>query len=196
MDKTFPRDISGSLPGNSPGNSPGNFRRDFRNRDARSWHGDIPMGHKYTMGVAGEEFFKRLRDKGEISATLHQGNDTPSLPPRLFDADTFAPVDKWLNVGPGGTVETFTVYGEAGMGRVSGVSGVGDEDGDDGEDDKEQRILAMIRVDGADGGLVHWIGGCDADEVEIGMRVKAVIEPKQKRTGALSDIRHFTPFSG
>ncbi len=150
------------------------FPRDFRNVDARSWHGDIPMGHKYTMGVAGEEFFKHLRDKGEISATLHEGNDTPTLPPRLFDTDTFAPVDKWVKVGPGGTVETFTVYGE-------------------GADGKDQRVLAMIRVDGADGGLVHWIGGCDADEVEIGMRVKAVIEPKKKRTGALSDIRHFAP---
>lgn len=152
---------------------PRNFRRDFRNSDARSWHGDIPMAHKYTMGVAGEEFFTRLRDRGEISATLHEGNDTPTLPPRLFDTDTFAPVDKWVKVGPGGTVDTFTVYGE----------------GDD------QRVLAMISVDGADGGLVHWIGGCDADEVEIGMRVKAVVEPKKKRTGALSDIRHFAPSS-
>jgi uncharacterized OB-fold protein len=150
------------------------FPRDFRNVDARAWHGDIPMGHKYTMGVAGEEFYKRLRDKGEITATLHEGNDTPTLPPRLFDTDTFAPVDKWVKVGPGGTVETFTVYGE-------GVEG------------KDQRVLAVIRVDGADGGLVHWIGGCDADEVEIGMDVRAVFEPKEKRTGALSDIRHFAP---
>lgn len=150
------------------------FRRDFRNSDARSWHGNIPMEHKYTMGVAGEKFFKRLRDKGEISATLHQGNDTPTLPPRLFDTDTFAPVDKWVKVGPGGTVDTFTVYGEGG-------------------EDRQQRVLAVIRVDGADGGLVHWIGGCDAGEVEIGMRVKAVFEPKKKRTGALSDIRHFAP---
>jgi len=147
------------------------FPRDFRNVDARAWHGNIPMGHKYTMGVAGEEFFKRLRDKGEISATLHEGNDTPTLPPRLFDTDTFAAVDKWVKVGPGGTVETFTVYGGG----------------------KEQRVLAVIRVDGADGGLVHWVGDCDADDVHIGMRVKAVIEPKKKRTGGLSDIRHFAP---
>lgn len=172
MDKTFPR------------SSPGTFRRDFRNRDARAWHGDIPMRHKYTMGVAGEEFFKRLRDKGEISATLHQGNDTPTLPPRLFDTDTFAPVDKWVKVGPGGTVETFTVYGDGGS------------EGGEGGEDRQLRVLAVIRIDGADGGLVHWIGGCDADEVEIGMRVEAVFEPEKKRTGALNDIRHFAPARG
>ena len=150
------------------------FPRDLRNVDARSWHGNIPMGHKYTMGVAGEQFFKRLRDKGEIAATLHQGNDTPTLPPSLYDADTLAPVDKWVKVGPGGTIDTFTVYGEG----------------------KQQRVLAMVRVDGAEGGLIHWIGGCNADDVEIGMRVKAVFEPKAKRTGALSDIRHFAPARG
>ncbi len=147
------------------------FPRDFRNVDARAWHGNIPMGHKYTMGVAGEEFFTRLRDKGHITATLHEGNDVPVLPPRLYDTDTLAPVDKWVRVGPGGSVDTFTVYGEG----------------------KDQRVLALIRVDGADGGLVHWIGECAAGDVEIGMRVKAVFEPKSKRTGALSDIRHFKP---
>ena len=81
-------------------------------------------------------------------------------------------LEGWPSAG-GGTVDTFTVYGE----------------GDD------RRVLALVRVDGADGGLVHWIGGCDAEEVEIGMRVKAVVEPKGKRTGGLSDIRHFAPDS-
>lgn len=147
------------------------FPRDLRNVRARSWHGNIPMGHKYTMGVAGEEFFRRLRDKGEIAATLHEGADTPTLPPSLYDPETFAPIAKWVKVGPGGTVDTFTVYGEG----------------------KQRRVLALVHLDGADGGLVHWIGDCDPAEVSVGMRVKAVFEPKSKRTGALSDIRHFAP---
>lgn len=147
------------------------FPRDIRNVDAKSWHGNIPMGHKYTMGVAGEEFFKRLRDKGEIAATLHEGADSPTLPPSLFDPETFAPVKKWVKVGPGGTVDTFTVYG----------------------DGNDRKVLALIRLDGAEGGLLHWIGGCDPDDVEIGMRVKAVLEGKKNRTGALRDIRHFKP---
>lgn len=147
------------------------FPRDLRNVGARSWHGNIPMGHKYTMGVAGEEFFRRLRDKGEIAATLHEGADTPTLPPSLHDPETFAPVARWVKVGPTGTVDTFTVYGEG----------------------KQRRVLALLRIDGAAGGLVHWIGGCDPAEVAIGMRVKAVFESKRKRTGALGDIRHFAP---
>ena len=57
----------------------------------------------------------------------------------------------------------------------------------------DERVLALVRLDGADGGLVHWIGGCKPADVEIGMRVKAVLEPKSKRKGGLSDIRHFAP---
>ncbi len=150
------------------------FPRDFRNVDARSWHGNIPMGHKYTMGVAGEEFFKRLRDKGEISATLHEGNDTPTLPPRLFDTDTFAPVDKWVKVGPGGTVETFTVYGEG----------------------KEQRILAVISVDDlrqtlyreAQLALRAVIGARDLDDFlaakdAVGREVEEILRERAKALG-------------
>lgn len=146
------------------------FRRDARNVAARAWRGNIPMGHKYTMGVAGEEFFTRLRDKGEIAATQHE-DGPPTLPPSLFDPETFAPIEKWVKVGPGGTVDTFTVYGK----------------------DDDPRVLALVRVDGAEGGLVHFIGDCDPDDVHIGMRVKAVFAAKKDRTGALTDIRHFAP---
>ena len=83
------------------------FPRDRRNADARSWHGNIPMGHKYTMGVAGAEFFKRLRDKGEITATLHKGADTPSLPPRLYDPETFAPIDEPSLTGDDGCIRIY-----------------------------------------------------------------------------------------
>ena len=151
------------------------FRRAFRNVDARSWHGNIPMGHKYTMGVAGERFFQHLREHGEITASVHEGSDTPLLPPRLYHPDTFARLNEWVTVGPEGTVDTFTVL----------------EEGRRGEPYDAPRVLALVRIDGAEGGLVHWIGGCDPADVTIGMRVRAVLE--EERRGSMNDIRHFEP---
>ncbi len=151
------------------------FPREFRNVDAGSWHGGIPMGHRYTMGVAGERFFQHLKEHGELTATVHEGSDTAVLPPRLYHTDTFAPVSEWVTVGPEGTVDTFTVLEEARRGEPYDVP----------------RVLALVHIDGAEGGLVHWISGCDPADVTIGMRVRAVFEAE--RSGGLSDIRHFEP---
>jgi len=52
-------------------------------------------------------------------------------------------------------------------------------------------VERAVRVDGAEGGLVHWIGGCDPADITIGMRVRAVFE--EDRTGGMTDIRHFEP---
>ena len=151
------------------------FPREPRNVDARSWHGGIPMGHRYTMGVAGERFFQHLKEHGEITATIHEGSETAVLPPRVYNTDTFAPISEWVPVGPEGTVETFTVVRKDRL----------------GEKYESPRVLALVRVDGAAGGLMHWIGGCQPSEVRIGMRVRAVFE--EERSGGMTDIRHFEP---
>ena len=151
------------------------FPSEFRNVAARAWHGNIPIGHKYTMGVAGERFFQHLKEHGELTATVHEGSDVAVLPPRLYHTDTFAPINEWVTVGPEGTVDTFTVL----------------EEDRRGEPYDAPRVLALVRIDGAEGGLVHWIGGCDPADVTIGMRVRAVFEAE--RSGGLTDIRHFEP---
>lgn len=156
------------------------FPRDFRNVDVQSWKGDIPIGHTYTLGVAGDVFFRKLRDSGQITASVHEETGVTYVPPRIYCPQTFDPVKKYAKVGPEGTIDTFTLVGR----------------GRDGKPLDEPRILAMIRFDGAEGGLLHWVGGCKPEQVQIGMRVKAVFEPKRKRTGQLSDIRHFAPAGG
>jgi len=34
--------------------------------DLRTWPGEFPVSHLYTMGVAGERFFRQLKDGGRI----------------------------------------------------------------------------------------------------------------------------------
>ena len=158
----------------SEGNS---FPREQRNVDISIWLGDIPIGHKYTMGVAGDVFFRKLRDAGQLTASVYEGSDTAYLPPQINCSETFAPVKRYKKVGPNGTIDTFTIVHR----------------GRDGQALEQPRALAMIKVDGAEGGILHWIGGCPPEKVHIGMRVKAIFEPKSKRKGCLSDIRHFAP---
>ena len=46
-------------------------------------------------------------------------------------------------------------------------------------------------MDGADTGLVHFIGGIDPERLKTGMKVQAVF--KEERVGSILDIEHFKP---
>ncbi len=52
-------------------------------------------------------------------------------------------------------------------------------------------VYGVIKMDGADTGLVHLIDGVDPDKVKVGMRVEAVIA--KEREGTILDIKHFRP---
>ncbi|MGN6781766.1 MAG: Zn-ribbon domain-containing OB-fold protein [Marmoricola sp.] len=54
-------------------------------------------------------------------------------------------------------------------------------------------VSAYVLLDGADIAFLHLILGCDADEVRMGMRVRAVWKPEDERTYSLENISHFEP---
>jgi uncharacterized protein len=80
-----------------------------------------------------------------------------------------------VEIGPYGTVETFTtiMYSEPIHPR------------------KAPFIYAVIKLDGADTAMVHFIDGVDFRKVKIGMRVKPVFA--EDRKGNILDIKYFKP---
>jgi hypothetical protein len=50
---------------------------------------------------------------------------------------------------------------------------------------------AVIRLDGADTGLVHLLGEVKPEEIREGMRLKAVFA--EERTGKMLDVKYFKP---
>lgn len=137
--------------------------------------GKVPIRHRYTPGVAGEAFFTALK-KGTFVGSRCESCSITYVPARLFCERCFdGPLDADAEVGPRGTVESFTV-GDRGL---------------DGERYDEPRILALIRLDGADTVLVHYL--VDTDELAIGDRVEPVFLPARQRTGSMLDVRGFRP---
>jgi uncharacterized OB-fold protein len=138
--------------------------------------GQVPIRHRYTPGVAGEVFFKALRDRGVFVACRCSDCGMTYCPPRLFCERCFdGPLEADLEVGPEGTVESFSV----------GYTGL------EGEVLEEPVTLGLIRLDGADTVLVHFL--VDTDHLMIGQRVKPALLPKGKRTGSILDLRGFRP---
>ncbi len=139
--------------------------------------GDMEADYIYTPGVAGDKFFKALRDEGKFLATHCESCNHTYLPPRMYCERCFSELDKWVEAESSGVVDTFTLVNED----------------RDGEKLTEPVIVAFIRIDKTNGGLIHRLGGIDAKSAKIGMKVKAVLRDKAKRTGGLTDIEHFKP---
>ena len=142
--------------------------------DLRSWPGDFPVSHLYTVGVAGERFLRELK-AGRFLGTRCAPCDRVYLPPSLFCPRCFAALDEWKEVGPQGTVRAVTT-------AHRGVDGA--------PLDTPER-LALIQLDGADGLLTHRIG--ESEDVGIGARVKPVFRDAAERAGSILDIHHFRP---
>lgn len=54
-------------------------------------------------------------------------------------------------------------------------------------------VAAAILLDGADMPIFHLVGGVDADQVRMGLRVKAVWSAPEELAPTLASIRYFTP---
>lgn len=142
----------------------------------KAWYGNIPIESRYTSGLAGERFLRALKE-GEIMGAKCPQCELICLPPRIFCPYCFSPLEEWVKVGSQGAVETYTVL------KV-------DLDGNPLE---EPKIVALVNIGGAHGGLVHFLGEVELDELYIGLPVEAVFKPKKEREGSILDIRYFKP---
>ena len=147
-------------------------------RDVGYWSGEIPLNYIYTYGRAGEVFFRNLKDKGTFLGTRCENCDITYMPPRIYCENCFARLENsYVKLAARGTVHTFTVlYKNL-----------------DGSTKARPAIMAMIRLDGSDGGMVHYLGEIDPVDVRFGMKVKAVLKPENERKGSIDDIKYFKP---
>jgi uncharacterized OB-fold protein len=144
------------------------------------WKGDIPITSRYTAGIAGERFYREMQENAQVLGTRCNACGITYVPAALFCERCLAQLNDWVEVGFTGKVFTFTVlYQDL-----------------DREPLSEPEVLAYIKLDGCDGGLVHRLGGVAPDELRIGMRVKAVWKSADDRVGSILDIRHFAPEEG
>ncbi len=146
---------------------------------ARAWSGDIPFESLYTAGIAGERWLRALRDEGKIYGVRCARCEITYVPARLYCERCFAKLDEnaWSEVGPGGTLESFTVL------RLA----------PDGSPAETPRTMALIHLNGADTLLVHELSNLGPHKPVIGMPVKAVLKPQGERQGSIRDIAYFEP---
>ena len=141
----------------------------------RRWPGEFPVAHRYTPGVAGEAFLTALRDRGAVLGSRCERCAYTYVPARLFCERCFAELAADVELGPGGTLLSFTI----------GFAGV------EGDPLDRPVTLGLVRLDGADAVLLHHVLDPGDVPLEIGERVEVVLRPHAERTGSILDILGF-----
>jgi uncharacterized protein len=129
----------------------------------------------YYAGRMGSRFYITLRDKQKILGARCPKCNKVLWPPRSTCGVCFSALTETVEIGPLGTVESFTVvtYNEPVQPR------------------KAPFIYVIVKLDGADTGMAHFLDEVEFDRVHIGMRVQPVFAKERK--GNILDIRYFKP---
>jgi len=143
----------------------------------KAWKGELPVESLYTAGIAGERFFRAIKEKGVFLATRCPECDFVFLPPKIYCEFCFATLEEWLEIPNRGSLESYTILSV----------------GPDGKRLSKPTIVGMINMEGTDTVFIHLLGEMEWDEIEIGMTLEAVFKPREEREGNILDILYFRP---
>jgi uncharacterized OB-fold protein len=129
------------------------------------------------VGIALERFFREMKDNARLTGTWCKTCKLVYVPAVLFCERCFETLQEYVQVPSKGVVHTYTINYEDLEGKLL----------------KEPAVLAMVKIDGAYGGLIHYLGEVERDALKIGMSVEAVFKPKEERVGSILDIKYFKP---
>jgi hypothetical protein len=135
----------------------------------------LDFTYNYRVGPFIERYIKGLGEK-KILGVKCPGDGTVVVPPRKICGKCNATMDEWVEVGPQGTIENYTI------GHVILNKGLV-------EKADSEYVLALIKLDGASSLLPALVKGVAPADVERGMKVKAVF--KDPAEDSLADLSHF-----
>jgi uncharacterized OB-fold protein len=136
---------------------------------------DLKVPYRYSMGATTSRFFIEIRDNRKIMGIRCPQCDVVFVPPRTTCGRCFSQLHEWVEVGNQGTLETYTQVRYTTPAQPAAAP----------------FYYGIIKLDGADTGLAHLVGGLKGQEPSIGMRLRAVF--REDRKGNMLDISYFTP---
>lgn len=137
-----------------------------------------PVSLDYDYAASPEEsLFYRGLNEGRILGQRCPTCEKVYIPPRSACPADGTPTVEEIELSHSGTVTTFCIVNVPFLGQKI----------------TPPYVSAYVLLDGADIAVLHLILGVPADEVRMGMRVKAVWKPKDEWTFSLENIDHFAP---
>jgi uncharacterized protein len=157
---------------------------DERQMYIRISSGEAEQPFRWAAGSYGSHFLTEIRDNKRFVGVRCPRCGKVYVPPRRVCGPCYAEMTELVPVASEGILVTFSVVS---FGFVDPSTG-------------QQRPVpygyAVIKLDGADSYLIHFLDETDPEKIEPGARVRAVFEEDGQRTGSMMDIKHFTLLQG
>jgi len=132
--------------------------------------------YTHALGATASWFFAQIRDHAKIHGRRCAKTGRVLVPPRAFSDETLLPTTEWVEVGPGGRIEAFTMVYE----RFRNLP-------------EPPYAFGYVKLDGADTALGGYFKGVDLTDpheaakiLAIGTRV--VTHFAETRTGDMLDF--------
>lgn len=139
----------------------------------------IKIPYTWTVGETGSYYLCQLRDHGRFWATRCPRCEIVYHPPRRNCPACFEDCEEWVEVGPGGTLRSWTVVRRELPTRPPLPLPF---------------AYGIIVLDEADTGFLHLVHEFEEGELEEGLRLEPVLAGE--RGGHILDIRYFRPLRG
>lgn len=136
----------------------------------------IGLAVTHTAAPAESEFLRAIV-QGRILGRRRSNGPEVYVPPRDYCPSDGVEMGEYVEVADVGTVTTFGIVNVPFAGQQI----------------KPPYVTAYILLDGSDVPIQHLVLGCEASEVRMGMRVRAVWEPEESRPATMKAIAHFEP---
>ena len=139
--------------------------------------GDAIQPFSYAVGLHGSKFFDELKNNKRIVGSKCEKCGKVYVPPRRVCGECFAENKEFVEVGPQGSIGTYTIV------RYAFI------DPETGQQKPVPYGYGFIKFDGADTLFQHFIELEDEARVKIGARVEPVFA--EERKGTIRDILYF-----
>ncbi|GAA1944428.1 Zn-ribbon domain-containing OB-fold protein [Amycolatopsis minnesotensis] len=137
-----------------------------------------PVHLKYQHSVSpGESRYLRALGEGRMLGQRCPSCEKVYIPPRGSCPTDGVPTTDEVDLPDTGIITTFCIVNVPFLGQRI----------------KPPYVAAYVLLDGADIAFLHLVLGCAADEVRMGMRVRASWKPREEWGTTLENIDHFEP---
>ncbi len=149
----------------------------FKGVEPLVYNSRISVPYTWWAGDTASRFLVKLRDEQKITGTKCSQCSKVYVPPRKTCPACFTENSEWVDLPDEGTLQSFTVM------RTNRASLPNDK--------KIPVIYGLIKIDGADTALLHFLDEVDPKKLSIGMRMKARFT--ETPAGTIRDILYFRP---